>query len=420
VTAVRQARAAALRFVDGHRDDLVELACRLVEAPSPNPPGDERAPAEVARRRLLDLGFDDLSVAGPRPERANLICRHGAGAGGPTLVLNGHLDTKPPGNLDAWDRDPHRPVVADGTLFGLGAADMKGPCAALVYGLASAASSGAELHGQVVLALTADEEDEAVDGVRHLVQDAGMRADAVLIAEPCGVESPWDSIPLISRGYCGVRIRVAGTRMHSSVSDRVPVVNASLQASRLLVWLHDHLRLSHPPTELCPNGPTVTVGATLQGGEALAFVPGSAEFTLDVRTLPGMSAERLGADLDAAIAEFLDVHPGGEITWTLVGGERAWTAATQIDQGHPLVRAVSAAAGEVLGRVPPYGYFPGGTDAIWWQGWAGIPTLPALGPGLLGHCHMPNERVEVEDLIRAAKLYAVTVLEYLGAGGGAS
>jgi len=413
LTTVRQARAAALRFVDGHRDDLVELACRLVEAPSPNPPGDERAPAEVARQRLRELGFGDLEVVGPRPERVNLLCRHGAGRG-PTLVLNGHLDTKPAGDLEAWDRDPHRAVVSEGTLFGLGAADMKGPCAALVYGLAAAAKSGADLHGRVELALTADEEDEAIDGVRYLVQEAGTRADAVLIAEPCGVEAAWDSIPLISRGYCGVRIRVTGTRMHSSVSDRVPVVNASLVASRLLAWLHDHLRLTHPPTELCRGGPTVTVGATLHGGEGLAFVPGQAEFTLDVRTLPGMSAERLGADLDAAIAEFQRIHPDGEITWTLVGGDRAWTPATRIDQAHPLVRAVSAAAGEVLGRVPPYGYFPGGTDAVWWQGWAGIPTLPALGPGLLGDCHMPNEHVEVEDLVRAAKLYAVTVLEYLG------
>jgi acetylornithine deacetylase len=414
VTAPRQARVAALRFVDGHRDDLVELACRLVEAPSPNPPGDERAPAGVARERLLQLGFDDLEVVGPRPERANLLCRYGTGDGGPTLVLNGHLDTKPPGDLEAWDHDPYRAEVTGGFLFGLGAADMKGPCAALVYGLAAAASCGADLHGRVVLALTADEEDEAVDGVRHLVQDAGVRADAVLIAEPCGVDAPWDSIPLISRGYCGVRIRVTGTRMHSSVSDRVPVVNASLQASRLLVWLHERLRLSHPPTELCPNGPTVTAGATLHGGEGLAFVPGAAELTLDVRTLPGMSAERLAADLDAAIAGFQAVHPGGEISWTLVGGERAWTTATEIDRGHPLVRAVSSAAAEVLGRVPPYGYFPGGTDAICWQGLAGIPTLPALGPGLLGDCHMPNERVAVEDLVRAAKLYALTVLEYLG------
>jgi acetylornithine deacetylase/succinyl-diaminopimelate desuccinylase-like protein len=413
VTTLRQAKAAALQFVHRHRDGLVDLACRLVEAPSPNPPGDERAPARVARERLDDLGLHDTVIVGPRPERANLVCRHGAG-GGRTLVLNGHLDTKPPGDLGAWDRDPYRAVVSGGTLFGLGAADMKGPCAALVYGLAAVAASGAELHGQALLALSADEEGEALDGVRYLVQDAGMRSDAVLVAEPCGVSEGWDAIPLISRGYCGVRVQVTGTRMHSSVSDRIPVVNASLQASRLLVWLHDNLRLSHPATELCPQGPTVTVGATLHGGEGLAFVPGSAEFTLDVRTLPGMSEERLGADLDAAIAEFLRLHPGGDITWTLLGGARAWTAATRIDAEHPLVLAVSAAALEVLGRVPPHGYFPGGTDAIWWQGWAGIPTLPAFGPGLLGNCHMPNERIEVDGLVQAAGIYATTVLEYLG------
>jgi acetylornithine deacetylase/succinyl-diaminopimelate desuccinylase-like protein len=53
-------------------------------------------------------------------------------------LLNGHLDTKPPDPIDAWETDPYEGVVKDGKPYGLGAADMKGPDAALVYGLATA------------------------------------------------------------------------------------------------------------------------------------------------------------------------------------------------------------------------------------------------------------------------------------------
>jgi acetylornithine deacetylase/succinyl-diaminopimelate desuccinylase-like protein len=68
----------------------------------------------------------------------------------------------------------------------------------------------------------------------------------------------------------------------------------------------------------------------------------------------------------------------------------------------------------VLGKPPPFGYFPGGTDAISWQGLGGIPTIPGFGPGLLGNCHKPDEFVEVDELIQAAKIYALTILNYLG------
>jgi len=407
----------ALEFVESCRDELIDLARRLVATPSPSPPGDERAVACVARDQLADLGLTDNTIVGPRPERANLICRYDSGRPGSTLLLNGHLDTKPAGRREAWEVDPYEGLIRDGRLYGLGSADMKGPDAALIFGLAAAIEAGADvLRGQVLLILSADEEGQARDGAQYLVQEAGIRADAALIAEPCGVLRSWEMLPLISRGFCGVRFTIQGTQTHSSIGDRLPVVNASLDASRLLVFLHEHLHLAHRPSTLCPQGPTVNLGATLSGGQALAMVSGHAEFTADIRTLPGMTQAQVARDIERALAAFSQEQTQASVSYDFVPGNLGWTEPTQIEADQPLVRAVQAAAGHVLGEMPPLGCFPGGTDAVWWQGAAGIPTIPGFGPGLLSHAHQPNEFIDLEEIVQAAKIYALTILKYFGEG----
>jgi acetylornithine deacetylase len=413
-TARTHIEARVHAFIDGQREALLNFACRLVAAPSPNPPGSERQVSAVVVEELHALGFHDVVVAGPSPERANVICRHATGRPGPTLILNGHLDTKPPLPLDAWTTDPYTPVVQDGRLHGLGAADMKGPDAALVYGLAAALAAGADLlRGELLLVLSADEEGDSTGGVRYLLEELAMRGDAVFIAEPCGVVRPWEVIPLISRGISCLRFTVTGTQTHSSISDRVPVVNASLEAARLLLFLDEHLALTHEPTSLCPAGPTINLGATLTAGEAVAMVSGRAEFTADIRTLPGMSLAQLTADVERAVAEFRRSRPGVGVSWAFFGGKRRWTQPTQIADSEPLAQAVQVASRAILGESPPFGYFPGGTDAIWWQAVAGIPTIPGFGPGLLSHCHQPNEWIAVDELYQAAKINALIVLDYL-------
>jgi acetylornithine deacetylase len=292
---------------------------------------------------------------------------------------------------------------------------MKGPDAALVYGIAAVSGlGGAGLCGKALLILSADEEHMAMEGPRFLVQDRGIRADSVLIAEPMGVEKSWECIPLISRGISCIRWRIMGTQTHSSISDRVPVVNASLEASRLMLFLEENLKLTYAENDLCPLGPTVNLGATMKGGQAYAIVSGEAELVADIRTLPGMTKEGLASDIESVTEAFRSQRPGVEVSWEFLPGTLAWTQPTQIASDERLVRSLQSATAKVLGDTPPLGYFPGGTDAIWWQGVGGIPTVPGFGPGLLTHCHQPNEYIMVEDIIQAAKIYALTIHHYLG------
>ena len=405
--------------VDSRRADLLEFATQLIGVRSPNPPGDERDAADCAADQLKELGFADIAIHEANPLRANVVCTFDTGRDGPTLILNGHLDTKPPGDLSLWATDPYVGTVSDGKLYGLGSVDMKGPIAAMAYGLAAARDvCGSALRGRVLFVLSADEEGPGMEGPRYLLEDLGMHGDAVVIGEPCGVLESWDTLPVISRGFCAVRFELRGTRVHNSISDRISPVNASLDAARLMVFLDSHLQLSHDPIPLCPTGPTVTLGTTMAGGEGYAFVPGDAWFTVNIRSLPGMCREGVAEDICKALADFRSEQPQAQVTWDFVEGNLAWTPPTQVGVDIPVVQAAARAMELVLGSAAPFGYCPGSTDAAWWQGKAGIPSIPALGPGTLGVCHAPNEGVVIEELYQAARIHALLIAGYLSAEDG--
>ncbi len=83
-----------------------------------------------------------------------------------------------------------------------------------------------------------------------------------------------------------------------------------------------------------------------------------------------------------------------------------WIPSSQIDPAHNLVAAVRRAATAVLGKEPPLTPYPGPTDPPRLDA-VGIPELPTFGPGILTHCHGPNEFVAVEALHQAARMYAL-------------
>src|SRR5581483_10886388 len=209
--------------------------------------------------------------------------------GGRTLILNGHLDTKPVGDARAlWLSDPLAPDVRDGYLYGLGSSDMKAAVAAMTFGMLAVRAAAGALAGDVVLAFAADEEAGGSLGSKFIAPRL-QGADACLIGEPSGWESDWQGLHLVSRGVCGFRVRVRGTQMHSSLSDRLPSVNASVVMADLMQSLRFERELEFEPHSLDGSTPTLNVGVLVSGGVYFGVVPGLAEFACDLRTLPGMT-----------------------------------------------------------------------------------------------------------------------------------
>ena len=171
----------------------------------------------------------------------------------------------------------------------------------------------------------------------------------------------------------------------------------------------------HPIDTLVPGRPTVNLGVTLSGGVFYGVYPGQAEFGIDVRTVPGMTLAGLLADFNAFLDEMRQEDPELDVTVESVG-RLHWLPPSSIDPEHPIVAAARSAARDVLGREVPLGTMPAFTDGSHWN-LAGSACIPAFGPGTLLVAHKPNESVAVEEIIAAARIYAITALRYLGGGG---
>lgn len=404
------AESEVLVFLEERTDEILDLARDLVRTPSPNPPGDERAVADLVTEKLSAMGIDEVRRLGADDARPNLIVSVKGNRPGRTLMLSGHLDTKPAGDMDAWETDPWDPVLRDGDLVGLGSGDMKAAVAAMVYAAAALRSVG-RFPGELVLAFTADEEAGSVLGSKWLAEEGHLSADVAVIGEPSGITTEWQAIHLISRGAALFKIRVYGTQMHSSISDRIKGVNATVEMARLIERMDAELEgyLTYEEHPLCPTGPTVNVGVMAKAGVFYGVYPGLAEFACDLRTIPGMGEETLKTDiqrfLDEAMADDPDLS--AELIWEIM------VPATEIAPDEPVVPILRSAAEDVLGFVPELDAFPGATDAPHFQLTAGIPCVAAFGPGMLPRAHSPNEHMTADGAAQAAKIYGVTAIRYL-------
>ncbi len=398
-----------LAYLEEREGEILQFARDLIAVPSPNPPGDERAVAELVASRLADLGVTEVRRAGAEEKRPNLIAQVDGDEEGPTLMLSGHIDTKPAGDMEAWETDPWDPVVRGEDLIGLGSGDMKAAVAGIVYAMGAIAAHPGR-PGRLTAVFTADEEAGSALGAQWLAENGLLEAHAAIIGEPAGVEKEWESLHLVSRGACLLKVTVRGTQMHSSISDRIKGVNATVKMAGLIQRMDRELLsyLTYEPHPLCP-APTVNVGVMVSGGVFFGVYPGRGEFACDIRTLPGMTEEEMRADIERFLAAAKADDPELDAELTLVG----MVPATEISAGDPVVGTLLSAARDVLGETPRLDAFPGATDAPHFQLTAGIPCVAAFGPGMLPRAHSPNEYLSADGPALAAKIYALAAHRFL-------
>ncbi|MEE9325008.1 MAG: M20 family metallopeptidase [Dehalococcoidia bacterium] len=404
-----------LEAIDDRHKELIQFAQEIVALPSENPPGDESRVAGALRAKMEGHVLGEVVVTGREPHRPNVITTLRGKGGGPTLLLTGHTDVVIVGKDERarWSADPYGGHIIDGALYGRGATDMKGAISAMLYAAIAIKDVGNDLRGNLQLAFTADEEAGGEYGAQYVCQKGLVKADAALLGEPSGIDTSFDYLDTACRGIICFRIAVRGTQMHSSQSDIKNAVNAGVKLAEVLQRMSKELQIRHDPHPLYPQGVTINLGLTLSGGIGYAIVPGYAEFRSDIRTVPGMKREMVHEDIQGFLDKLRAEDPQLDVELLVEPGRLGWIEAEEIPSDHPLVEIALNASERVLGFRPKVGGFTGGTDAEHFRRIAGMPTIPSFGPGLLRYAHGPDERLPVEDLIKAAKIYALTALRYL-------
>jgi len=371
-------------------DRVVELTAEFVAVDTRNPPGDERAVADVCRRALARWDPVVTEVE-PAPGRLSLVAEipHPDGPGDrPTLIVNGHLDVVPI-RADAWTHDPFRAEVVDGRLYGRGTADMKGGIAAAVGALDLLERAGRARSCDVVFHLVADEERGGLLGTKALLDRGLIRGDACLVPEPTSME-----LCVAERGLLQGYLVVHGRPGHGSQPREG--VSAIEHAASIVLALHagDFGGPDHPLL----GQPTANIG-TIEGGSGFNTVAEWCRIGLDRRVLPGATEAGTVSELRERV-EGLGIKGLRYDLEVSVFGE-----ASEMSPDEPFARLVGDAVETATGKRPGYLGMSFTTDARFVRNQGGIPAV-VCGPGDVGCAHINDEWVSVDRLVDATAAYA--------------
>ena len=378
------------------REEIVALASRLIAIPSVS--GEERAVMdEVARWcRENELSFETTALD---PNRPNIVISTGGADRGPTVAMNGHLDTVPVSDAAAWLNDPFTPAIsADGRrLYGRGASDMKSSMAVMLH-LMSVLKE-APLRGQLQTHVVSDEELGGRYGTIFLLDqmEAGnlARPDYCLIGEKSDLK-----VRNAERGLLAVNVTCLGRASHTAAA-RATGVNAIAKAAKAVLALERDIDRYHPSV----GKPVISVN-TIHAGVAHNVVPGECTFSIDRRLIPGETRETAIAE----IIESLDIIAAEdpEFRYQLeIDPLEDHIPANITDENSPLVQAVQQSVRDVTGGEPEYFVaWAGATDGRFYRQ-AGIDTV-GFGPGG-ENAHGANEAVFIDDLVIQARVYAETI-----------
>ena len=374
--------------MSGAAIDAAELAASLIRRRSVTPK-DEGA-LDIVAAALEKLGFSchRLAFGDDGDQVQNLYARYGTGR--PNLCFAGHTDVVPAGAAEAWSFDPFAAALRDGALCGRGAVDMKGGIAAFIAATqAFLAERGRNFSGSISFLITGDEEGEAVNGTRRVLEwlkEHDERLDACLVGEPTSAQSLGDMIKIGRRGSLTGRLTLYGTQGHTAYPHL-----ADNAAHRLVAMLHaltaaelDRGSEHFPPSILQVS--TIDIG-----NPASNVIPATARAVFNIRFNDCWT----GQSLKEWIAQRLDAVGGRYTLDITVSGESFLVLPGSLSDC--VVEAIRA----VTGREPEFSTTGGTSDARFIQAYC-----PVVEFGLVGATmHKVDERVELTDLADLSSIY---------------
>jgi len=376
--------------VDANR--LRDLTLELVRCESPT--GDTAEVARLYAKRLEELGLTVEVLDEHFPATPIVIGRLSGGAPGPTIVLNGHLDTVP---------IPHEEPRLDGeTIYGRGSADMKGALACAAEAARVAAGRGG-FPGELVIVAIGLHEAPGGRGedLTWLLHEGGFTADYAVVCELAG-----DSFVAAHMGQATVEIEISRPGMpthelQTPAGTPHPLLAAGKVIEAIAARTAELASTEHPFV----GAETYFLGE-LHGGDFYNRFPTTCRLVGTRRWAPGNTLAAVRAEYDALLAP-LAAETGCAIDLDL----KLVRDSYRIDPDEKLAMALREAYREVTGAEQELiGMKVVADGAMFHQ--AGIPTV-YHGPVGTG-AHADVETMDVPELVRATRVY-LALLERLWA-----
>jgi putative selenium metabolism hydrolase len=376
-----------------HEERLVSFLRDLIAIPAESCQEGDRC--ERVRREYEALGFDEVFFDG----LGSVVGR--VGSGDFKILFDGHIDCVGVGDLESWDFDPFAGKLENGEVWGRGAVDELPAIAGMAYGAKICSDRG--FPDGVSLYLTASVMEEACDGycMRHLIETEGIRPDVVVLGEPTDL-----GVSRGQRGRMEATITTRGVSAHGAHASRG--VNALYKMAPIITDI-ENLNQNLADHEFLGKG-SIIVSSIECTTPSLNAVPDSARIYIDRRLTVGETQEiaieqlRCLPHLGDAEVELLSYDA---VSWRGTRARQEKFYPTWIlEEHHPLVQGVAEAAAAVLGQRPPISRWSFSTNGVATMGAFGIPTV-GFAPGREELAHTTEERVSVEDLLKATAVYSL-------------
>ena len=330
---------------------------------------------------------------------SNLFAIWGKEKNGKTLGFNGHTDVVPTGDQTLWTVDPFGGEIKDKKIWGRGACDMKSAVAAFV---AAAIDFIRETppNGSIVIAITGDEEGDAIDGTRAILdwmEVNNIKVDAFLVGEPTSVNKTGDTVKIGRRGSMTVHLSAKGKQGHSAYPH---LANNPIPALAKLVTKISSHELDQGNEYFDPSNLSVTTIDT--GNNASNVIPAETTATINIRFNDLHSSETLKNWL---LSEINIIENEFNIKFSSifkVSGESFLTLPNDFSA------IVEKAIKSKTGITPELSTSGGTSDARFIKNHA-----PVVEVGLVGKTmHQTDEHVDLSDIEKLKSIYSSILENY--------
>ena len=407
-----------LKTVADLQQEVVEFTQEIIKIKSFT--GEEGEFADCLLQKLQEFGVDEAFIDGI----GNVVGVIHGDETGTNVMLNGHLDIVPAGNIENWHGyDPFGGTIDDnGNIRGRGAADLKGGLSAQLYTmklLKALKDRGLKPRGNLIFSAVVHEEAAEMFGMEYLCKkslpERNLNVDFVILCEPTGL-----NVVLGQRGKVELVVKTKGRTAHSSIP------KAGINALEKMVPVLDHIfnHMSNRVTRHKLLGESsITITNLVCKPGALSIIPDECEISIDRRYMPDQTIDDLLKEFETLFAELKKKDPQFDASVSSRKIlERSYTGYEKevqkyhppwlVDEADPLVKR-SIKALRAIGQNPQINYWKFGTDGSMTAGLLSIPTIGYSGTEE-GYAHTPEEMVSIDMMMQSLNGYYAIVTELLG------